>query len=167
MALRMAAHRPRLPVGVAAKANAGLFNSCLVHMRGYARMARAMGTAADHGRCMQTDVSSWYRCRLMSARRAGQGMVCAGLALLIATSACSVIVDPDAAKLGGLPVPCETGRTVICPCPDGTTSTQTCNTLARYDVCVCKGQAGRAGEVGMSTAGRGTAGRSAAGAAGH
>lgn len=111
----------------------------------------------------------------MRIRPAPQTVACAALALLTSLGACSAIVDSDAAKLGALPIACETGRSVNCPCPDGSTSTQTCNKLARYDVCACKGQgqAGRSGASGGAVAGRGNAagstasGRLAAGAASH
>jgi hypothetical protein len=95
-----------------------------------------------------------------AARQAKVGALLAllGLSLL---GACSAIVDSDASKLGALPIACETGRSVSCPCPDGTTSTQTCNKYARYDVCACKGQAGRAGAAGSAASGPG------AGAVGH
>jgi hypothetical protein len=93
-------------------------------------------------------------------------------ACLLSIAACTAIIDNDKAKLGAMPIPCEMGQSAICPCPDGTPSTQICNNSARYDPCMCRGTtANRAGQSGAATAGRagaaGGAGRAGAlGAAG-
>jgi hypothetical protein len=83
-----------------------------------------------------------------------------GMCLLsaLAISACSAVVDTDKAKLGPVPVPCEPGQSVTCPCRDGSTSMQRCNAMARFDRCACGGVAGQGsgGTVGSMTAGRGT-----------
>jgi hypothetical protein len=68
----------------------------------------------------------------------------------LSSAGCSAIVDADKSKLGELPVPCVVGKTVSCPCPDGTTSTQVCNSFARYDPCMCQGHGGRAGQGGAA-----------------
>lgn len=57
---------------------------------------------------------------------------------LLSMAACSAVVHNDKKKLGAMPIPCEVGQTAVCPCPDGTPSTQMCNSSARYDPCVCK-----------------------------
>jgi len=51
--------------------------------------------------------------------------------------ACSAVIDSDKRKLGALPIACEPGQSVPCPCRDGSMSTQRCNALARYDRCAC------------------------------
>lgn len=65
---------------------------------------------------------------------------------------CSAIIDVDKAKLGARPTTCKPSETAPCPCPDGTTSVQVCNTLARYDSCQCAAAAG-AGAAGGGGAG--------------
>ncbi|HET8939253.1 MAG TPA: hypothetical protein VFN67_37670 [Polyangiales bacterium] len=72
--------------------------------------------------------------------------------------ACSAIVDTDKAKLGPVPVPCEQGQLAMCPCRDGSMSTQRCNTMARFDPCACGANAGRGGRAGADTVGSGRAG---------
>jgi hypothetical protein len=123
-----------------------------------------MGMRADHGRCKRTIVVTAGIA--LGAQRRPFGPL-AAIAVLSLASACSAIVDSDAAKLGAPPTTCMVGRSVSCPCPDGTTSTQVCNKLQRYDVCACKGQAGRAGQVSAPPAGRSGAGGAGSGAAGR
>lgn len=67
----------------------------------------------------------------MRDRRYGWAIVL-GILLL---QACTV--DTDKGKLKARPVGCLKGTTLVCPCPDGSTSAQTCNELGRYDPCQC------------------------------
>jgi hypothetical protein len=78
---------------------------------------------------------------------------------------CSALLDTDKTQLGALPIPCETGQTASCPCPDGTTSAQTCNKLARYDHCACQNHGGGGGPAG-GAAGRVTTNSATAGQSG-
>lgn len=64
----------------------------------------------------------------------------------VGTVGCSAIVDADHRKLGPSPVPCDAkAKPAECLCRDGSTGTQSCNSLGRYDPCKCAGAAGRSG----------------------
>jgi hypothetical protein len=68
------------------------------------------------------------------------------LLTLVGAVGCSAIVDANPRKLGPSPVPCDAkAKPAECLCPDGSTSTQSCNALGRYDPCKCAGAAGRGG----------------------
>ena len=86
------------------------------------------------------------------------------MALVACSAACSAVVDGDKTKLGPMPIPCNEGEQVSCPCRDGTMSVQRCNALLKFDRCMCAGVAGTGGQGGHA----GSAGRAgSAGAAGR
>lgn len=87
----------------------------------------------------------WLRAGAIERRSAGLRAAHARtFVLVLSLASCSAVVDADKAKLGPLPVPCEPGQMATCPCKDGSTSTQKCNAMARFDPCACGGATGRA-----------------------
>ena len=105
--------------------------------------------------------------RLMLSRIQGEArsakLVSLAWVLTMLATACSAVVDTDKAKLGPSPVPCEPGQTAACPCRDGSTSTQKCNAMARFDTCVCGATAGRSGNGGAGNGGAGARGTNTSG----
>ena len=71
--------------------------------------------------------------------------VALGVVLAGVLAGCTATVDVNKNKLGPRPVSCTQGSTIPCPCPDGSTATQTCNAFLRYDQCACPNPFGAAG----------------------
>jgi hypothetical protein len=111
---------------------------------GCARMPRLMRKRVDQLRRVT------HTTRITRATSRAFALWCTLFVAALFIASCSAIVDSDKTKLGALPVPCDVGQSLSCPCPDGTKSTQLCNSLARFDACSCLGHGGKAGQSGTT-----------------